>query len=204
MPFIFTGSNKTLMKQRFIIYLFFILCLCLSFYTNAQIGDVKGKVREEKKERDNGSSSGGSSPGSGSSGSSGYYDNNSGSSSVGVQVFGNSIAYLFKGMALAQSAALEQRFEYPHMVSLEGKLVSAYSPSYDALLLSPGIQANWGVFSTEFRFLTVQDNTDILKNIGWQVVKFNLPVKNFKASFGLGSLPGCWIRVFLFLNILPV
>lgn len=94
--------------------------------------------------------------------------------------------FMWKAIASVQTAALKQKNDYPYISSLETKVWGGISSNRGTTFLSPGIQGNWGIFSTDFRYTYMEDNTGTLNNLDWQILKLNVPVKTFKASAGLG------------------
>lgn len=94
---------------------------------------------------------------------------------------------LFEFIGKNQKKAMEERRLYPYYASLE-------IPTYLGLNFQPGhlfntgIRANWGVFSTEYRYSTLQNDDITTCTHDWQVLKLNILYKTFRLSGGTGFI----------------
>ena len=167
------------MKKKIItttIIMLFTTWFCTLY---SQVDDIKEKARD-KKESDREEQNSGDRH----SRRSHHHDNDNNDL---AGCFGDIIWFiLYKSFEGLQTAALSQKADYPYITSAESKLWAGYSPNYSALIFSPELKGNWGIFSTDFRFVSLHDNTGSLNNFEWQIIKLNIPVKTFKASAGIG------------------
>ncbi len=84
----------------------------------------------------------------------------------------------------AQRSVLENRVDYPNIISLESSL--DYGTTFNEDLFQPSLRLNWGIFATDFRYTLLNDNTDNLQSIDWQVLVVRVPIKNLKINYGIG------------------
>jgi hypothetical protein len=163
-------------------YILSIIIVILSFTSEAfgQIDEIKDKARKDKNNER-------------SSDSDNYYyqddDETFGEALAGEACgcIGNIFLFLFwEAIEAVQSSALEQKEEYPYVSSIELKLWGGFSQEKKTLFVSPNLQGNWGIFSTDFRYTYLEEVSASLQNLDWQIIKLNIPVKTFKASAGLG------------------
>lgn len=152
----------------------------LMYNVYGQVDDIKEKARKDKH---NDRSSG-----------SGDYSYDDDDDSFGDELSDEMCGCFFdifmfitwQAISEAQHAALEQKTEYPYISSLETKVMGGISSDQETFFISPGLQGNWGIFSTDFRYTYLDDNTGTLNSLDWQILKLNVPVKTFKASAGVG------------------
>ena len=89
----------------------------------------------------------------------------------------------------AQQERLKQIEEMPGMISLEAMVQVAAQPS-SYYIIHPRVRANWGLFSTDFRFnYLVEENSGEMRHIrtdDWQIVQLNL-VANPDMIFRIGG-----------------
>lgn len=87
-----------------------------------------------------------------------------------------------------QSLKLSARDEIPGMVGLEISGVTAIQPS-TYYIVHPRFRANWGLFSTDFRFnYLIEEDIDGAKHIrtdDWQIVQMNI-VTSRRLGFSIG------------------
>lgn len=153
-----------------------LLLPCASF---AQVDEIKkesSKNSEEKGERSSSSSSNSGSSGSG----------------FGAAVFVELMRVSFGGMALWQTHRLEKRPTDPTIFSLDLMMQGAIQPS-TYYVLQPRIRGTWGLFSTDFRFnYLIEESIEGTKHIrtdDWQILQLNIfNTKNFTGRFGGGIL----------------
>jgi hypothetical protein len=85
--------------------------------------------------------------------------------------------FMFGEVIFQQQRKLEQKHQIPSLVSIELLLQGAVQPS-SYYILNPRIRANWGLFSTDFRFNYIVeediDGTKYLRTSDWQVLQLNL------------------------------
>jgi hypothetical protein len=88
-----------------------------------------------------------------------------------------------------QQQKLQRRDEVPSMISVEAMVQAAAQPA-SYYLVNPRIRANWGLFSTDFRFnYLVEESigeTQYLRTDDWQIVQLNL-VTTRDAFFRVGG-----------------
>lgn len=84
---------------------------------------------------------------------------------------------MFGEVVYQQQRKLEQIHEIPSLVSVELLLQGAGQPS-SYYILNPRLRANWGLFSTDFRFNYILeediDGIQYLRTNDWQIVQLNL------------------------------
>ena len=147
---------------------------------HGQVDDIKENARKEK---DHKRSSG-----------TGDYSYDDGDESFGDELSDEMCGCFFdifmflawEAIGSVQNAVMEQKSVYPYVSSLEAKVWGGISSDEETFFISPGLQGNWGIFSTDFRFTYLDDNTGTLNSLDWQILKLNVPVKTFKASAGVG------------------
>jgi|GEM_PF-4882913 len=93
---------------------------------------------------------------------------------------------VYTGFAYGQHAVLYHRDERPELVSLEGSLAGGFAFGENALMVTPKLRANYGLFASELRYINVGDVTGRMSSVDWQVVMLRLPIKSFKLEYGLG------------------
>ncbi len=140
--------------------------LLLSLSTHAQVGAIRDASRQNSSDKSH------SSP-SGSSGSS----TNSRYSGSAAWFVVDMTWQLMNGVVQWQHYRLRKRFANPSVVSLELMAHAAAQPP-DYYLLLPRIRGNWGLFSTDFRYNhLMEESIDGLKSfqtLDWQVLQLNL------------------------------
>ncbi len=162
------------MKKVFFSIVIILATLLSNVY--GQVDEIKDKARKDK--NNNRSNSGDDYY---------YYDD---SESIGGDMCGciGDIIFslIWEGIESIQIAALEQKDVYPYVSSFETKVWGGSSPNKNAVFVSPGLQGNWGIISTDFRYTYMEEISGTLNNLDWQIFKLNVPVKTFKASVGIG------------------
>lgn len=178
--------------MRLKLILFYLLFFTTLVKTFGQLDDINTELERQKKRREekannNSGSSGGSSNSGGNYGYSGSNTNCNNSNAIS-NVFGtfNLFGYLIQGVVFVQKEALNARKVHPEIVSLEGSFTSGYYKNFNTVLFTPRIQANWGLFSTEFREQRLIDATSTLNTYDWQVLKLNIPMHPLTLYGGLG------------------
>ncbi len=140
-----------------------IALLCLS-ETYAQVDEIKSASKDN------------------SSKSKGDSDNDDG---LGLDVF----FFLFDGLGSLHTTKIQDRDNYPSMISLDVSFQGAIKPS-SYYILQPRIRGNWGLFSTDFRMnYLIEDDVDGLKHIrtnDWQILQLNLITNRF-FTFRIGT-----------------
>lgn len=151
---------------------------------SGQIDDVLQELEKDKKERSKNPSV-----------SSGDSDDPDGFAAYFLIDF---FRLLGGGVAYLQGQTLQSRKEHPGVVSLEAFIYGGYYSKHEAVLFSPQLRANWGIFSSEFRNQRVFDRSGMLDTYDWQVLKINVPVYPVNVSFGMGftSVPQVGISYF--------
>ena len=96
------------------------------------------------------------------------------------------------GIANWQKLKLEKKPVNPTVISFDLMLQSAIQPS-SYYIVNPRVRANWGLFSTDFRFnYLIEESMDGTKHIrtdDWQILQLNLvTTRNVIARFGGGIL----------------
>ncbi|MFW5889935.1 MAG: hypothetical protein ACOCTO_00940, partial [Marinilabiliaceae bacterium] len=93
----------------------------------------------------------------------------------------------YKGFEYGQTFMQYRRDEHPETFSFQTDLTSGFNTGSDnALLLSPSLRVNWGLFASDIRYLYTDDVTGSLKSLDWQVIKLRFPISNFKIEYGIG------------------
>lgn len=65
----------------------------------------------------------------------------------------------------------------------------------NTFLMLPRLRGNWGLFSTDFRYSALFDNTGFYNTSDWQVIQFNLGVeKTFNFRIGTGFMTEKYTR----------
>ena len=166
------------MNKKIITSAIILLCVASFSASYGQADEIKDKANDQKESK--------SPENRHSSGSGNRHSHNDADDNLGGCV-GNFFGYLFVEMFKgSQMLALSQKPEYPYVTSFDANLWAGYSSNHNALLFAPGLKGNWGILSTDIRFVGLHDNTGSLNNFDWQVVKLNIPVKTFRASAGVG------------------
>jgi len=141
------------------------------------LDDINTELERQKKRKEEKSNSGTT------------YGNSSNSSSASVNSLAatfNVFGYLIQGIIFVQGEALHSRKQHPEIVSLEGSFNAGYYKNFNTVLFTPRIQANWGLFSTEFREQRLTDASAALNTYDWQILKFNIPIHPLTLYAGLG------------------
>ncbi|MDN5201305.1 hypothetical protein QQ008_08030 [Fulvivirgaceae bacterium BMA10] len=157
----------------------FIVCLFLGTLfihaeSKAQVGKVEQKTRENKSQK-SGSSNSSSSGDSGDTGDSFF-------GTLFIDVFFGGFNLMFD----AHRSMLDRRFHEPWMVSMEGNLTGGYDPNFSTFMLSSSLRGNWGLFSTQFRFNRLFDNTGTFRTFDWQIIQFNILARE-EVNFWIGT-----------------
>jgi hypothetical protein len=103
---------------------------------------------------------------------------------------------LFSGVVNAQQNKLQQKDEIPGLVSLEMFLQGAAQPgSY--YILTPRLRANWGIFSSDFRFnYLIEESIDeieLLRTNDWQILQLNVvTTRDVTMRIGGGLISEQW------------
>jgi hypothetical protein len=104
---------------------------------------------------------------------------------LGLDVF----FFLFDGLGSLHTTKIQDRDNYPTVLSLDVSFQGAIKPS-SYYILQPRIRGNWGLFSTDFRMsYLIEDDIEGLKHIrtnDWQVVQLNLITNRF-FTFRIGT-----------------
>jgi hypothetical protein len=84
--------------------------------------------------------------------------------------------FMFGEVVYQQQRKLEQKHDIPSLVSIDLLLQGAAQPS-SYYILNPRLRANWGLFSTDFRFNYILeediDGVKYLRTNDWQILQFN-------------------------------
>lgn len=160
-----------------------IIITLLTFTTSSfgQIDEIKDKAREDKNNEQ-------------SSAPENFYSNDDDDETFGEALAGEAcgclanifVFLLWEAIESVQLSALEQKNEYPHVSSLELKMWGGLSQENKTWFISPNLQGNWGIFSTDFRYTYLEEVSATLNNLDWQILKLNIPVRRFKAYAGIG------------------
>ena len=85
--------------------------------------------------------------------------------------------FMFVEVINAQQHAVSRKREIPSIISLDAMLQVAAQPS-SYYIANPRLRANWGLFSTDFRFnYILEEDIDRVKHLRtneWQVLQLNL------------------------------
>ncbi len=149
--------------------LFTILLLSFS-YTEAQVGKVKEKAKNDTRSN---------------------RSNDSYSGSNSNIFFFIDVINLIPVIINTHKSMLERRAEEPWLVSLDINLQGGYYNTESTSLMLPSIRGNWGLFSTQFRWNNIQDLTGSYKTFDWQVIQFNLlatPKANLRIGTGISYI----------------
>jgi hypothetical protein len=96
---------------------------------------------------------------------------------------------VFGEIIQAQQQKLERRSEVPGMISVDAIFQGAINPS-SYYVLHPRIRGNWGLFSTDFRFNYLVEETigeiEHIRTNDWQILELNL-VTTRDALFRVGG-----------------
>lgn len=96
---------------------------------------------------------------------------------------------LFGEVVQAQRQKLQRRDELPGVISVEAMVQATVQPSA-YYLVHPRIRANWGLFSTDFRFNYLLEEsigqTEYLRTDDWQIIQLNL-VTTRDVDFRIGG-----------------
>jgi len=134
------------------------------------------------------------SSGSGGSGSTSYDysddDDDGGGSGVFLIDFFFNVG--FNGIAEWQKMKLQKKEVNPTVISFDVMLQTALQPS-SYYIVNPRIRANWGLFSSDFRFnYLIEEGFEGTKHIrtdDWQILQLNfVTTRNVIARFGGGIL----------------
>jgi hypothetical protein len=86
----------------------------------------------------------------------------------------------------AQRKVLDKRGEQAEIVSLEGIAQVGYFPQYNTTGMVRRVRANWGIFSTDLRYMNGVDATGVVSSVDWQALQLNL-ANTQRATFRLGG-----------------
>lgn len=134
-----------------------VVLLVLALTAQAQVDEIKSASSSKSK--------GSHEIGGGSSG---------GSSSFLIDFF---FQFMFVEMVQAQQEKVSRKREIPSIISLDAMFQVAAQPS-SYYIANPRLRANWGLFSTDFRFNYILEE-DIggvkhLRTSEWQILQLNL------------------------------
>ena len=135
----------------------------------AQVGDVQSNI-EKNKEKEKEQKSSQNSEGSGQS--SGF--------------LAEALAAAFGLIIEAQKATLRSRDRYPERVSLEVPISYGSDIEGNTGFLQAGGRGNWGLFATDLRYSTLNDNTGQLEMFDWMILILRIPIGPVKLEYGLG------------------
>ncbi|HEY3405556.1 MAG TPA: hypothetical protein VGK59_19370 [Ohtaekwangia sp.] len=126
------------------------------------------------------------------SGSSDYSDDDGSDSELGFVLIDVFFTKLLPGVASWQQLKLEKKKVNPTVISFDVMLQSAIQPS-SYYILNPRVRANWGLFSTDFRFTyLVEEDIEGYKHLrtdDWQILQLNIvTTRNVIARIGGGIL----------------
>lgn len=98
----------------------------------------------------------------------------------------------FNGIVQIQQNMLSRRSEVPSMVSFDAMMQTAVQPAA-YYIVNPRVRANWGLFSTDFRFnyLIAEEigGYEYLRTNDWQIVQINfVKTRDFTARTGIGII----------------
>ncbi|PWD99246.1 hypothetical protein [Marinilabilia rubra] len=79
-----------------------------------------------------------------------------------------------------------RRVDHPEIFSFQSDVTSGFDFNSNALLITPSVRINRGLFASDLRYHYTHDVTDALNVIDWQVLKLRLPISNFKVEYGIG------------------
>jgi hypothetical protein len=109
-----------------------------------------------------------------SSSASNYTESVGGGSGI---VFDLAFNLMFGQVIEVQQQKLAKKHDVPGMVSFDVTIQSAVQPS-DYYVVQPRLRANWGLFSTDFRFSYLIeeeiDKVNFLRTTDWQILQLNL------------------------------
>ena len=148
-----------------------LLIFFAAHLANAQVDEIKKKSTENSSNRSNGRSDGSSSGGGG-----GWFFIN-----------------VFRIFGEWQAAKLQRAEENKRLISLETYLQGAVQPS-SYYLATPRIRGNWGLFSTDFRFNYLVEESKgkgsaDLSTFDWQIIQLNVvTTKSVTGRIGFGSM----------------
>jgi hypothetical protein len=148
----------------------FLLLVVVSFSASAQVDEIKKKSTENSTATETGRTERTSSTGN-------------------VRFFFD----FFRVMAGWQQMKLNRAVENRRLISLETYLHGAVQPS-SYYLVNPRIRGNWGLFSTDFRFNYLIEESPgngahDLSSFDWQIIQLNLiTTKNVIGRIGGGSM----------------
>lgn len=164
----------------------FFLCICciITFYSSAQVRDIKSRVEEDKTGR------GSAHFGTPERREPAYWEPPDIGEGFAAFLVGSLVYYTaygaYRGLDYGQYLMQLRRREHPETFSLQGDINSAFDFSNAALLLSPSVRGNWGLFASEARFQYTRDVTDNLSVVDWQVLMLRFPISNLKLEYGIG------------------
>ncbi len=163
-------------KQTVLVLLLFMPATMLI----GQVKDIKEEIRNDKSST---SSKSYSSTNSSRCSSYSYEDESFGDWLAGEIFYG-----IVKGIGFityqAQSNVLENRDQYPNVISLETGL--DWGTTFKENTLNPFARLNWGIFASDFRYSELMDETGRLRSLDWQVFVVRVPIRNLKINYGVG------------------
>ena len=166
--------------------LLLLLLFLLPVHQYAQIGDIKEKVKEDRKNRskksDANENTSSSRPTFWSNNDDDYEEESSTSNMVGDFIF-DAISSIF---IKVQTNALANKEKYPERVSLEVPLNYGIATTNGVTDFNLGLKGNWGVFATDFKYVHLNDRQDKLKSLEWVIGIIRIPIKSLKLEYGLG------------------
>ncbi|WP_430817321.1 hypothetical protein [Carboxylicivirga sp. RSCT41] len=149
-----------------------LVIILISGLSNAQVSDIKRKVRSDTKSSSYSTQSRTS------------YNRSSDDDYLMTEI-ANGIASCVAWASIeAQRNVLQNENRYPNTVSLEAIL--DYGTNLSELTLNPTLRGNWGIYASELRYHVLHDYTGSLESLDWQVLILRVPIRNFKANYGIG------------------
>ncbi len=153
--------------MRFVLILFINILFSTSYFSvQAQVGKAKERARESKSDSRSSNSSG-------IFGSSSSDNGSTTGNDLLIQIAGDFILLPLKALYLGQADQLYFAHVDDWRISFEGRIPVGYDPLQNVTLLQPQVRGNWGLFSTQFRYNRIFDNTGVLSTFDWQIIQFN-------------------------------
>ncbi len=163
--------------------LFAGICFLVTLYSTAQVRDVRSNIEKDKSENP-------AVPISYQESHTTSYSPPDLSDGFAAFIFESLFYYTaygaYRGLRHGQSLMQERRYNHPETFSLEGNLITSFDFRNNAVMLSPSVRGNWGLFATDIRFNYTMDVTGDLHALDWQVLKLRLPLGNVTFDYGIG------------------
>lgn len=154
----------------------------MTLHCAAQVRDVRSNIEKDKSEQSTFSSSRRETTSS--------YSPPDLSDGFGTFLLGSLFYYtaygVYRGMQYGQMLMQYRRPEHPETFALEGDVMAGFDFNNNAMMLSPSVRGNWGLFASDLRLQITNDVTGQLHALDWQVLKLRFPLQNVKFEYGIG------------------